>query len=312
MSFKDQRSINKSSLSEFLLLEFSDVWELKILHFVGFLIIYLGIVVANLLIISAIISDYHLNAPMYFFLMNLAVQDVGQVSVILPKSMANALMNARHISYSGCVTQVLLHIFFVTSDFFLLTVMAYDRYVAICNPLRYAMLMTRHACLQMVTSVWVTSLFFAVLNTVGTFISPFCCNVVNQFFCEIPQLIKLTCSDFYPIEAGFILLSDVVATSCFAFICMTYVYIIIAVIKMSSVQEKQKAFSTCIPHLTVCSVFLLTGSLAYLKPTSDSTSQLDLALTMIYSIVPPLMNPVIYSMRNREIKTALKKMLGWR
>ncbi|XP_062813676.1 olfactory receptor 14C36 [Anolis carolinensis] len=312
MSFKDQRPINKSSLSEFLLLEFSEVWELKILHFVGFLIIYLGIVVVNLLIISAIISDYYLNTPMYFFLMNLAIQDVGQVSVILPKSMANALMNTTHISYSGCVAQVLVHVFFLASYVFLLTVMAYDRYIAICNPLQYEIVITRHACLQMVTAVWVISLIFAILHTVGIFGSPLCSNVVNQFFCEIPHLLKLVCSDFYLIEVGFLLLSAMVSMSCFVFIIMTYVHIFTAVIKMPSVQKKQKAFSTCIPHLTVFSVYLLTGFLNYFKPTSDLPSQFDLSLTMIYSIVPPLMNPVIYSMRNREIRTALKKLLGLR
>nr|XP_060639086.1 olfactory receptor 14C36-like [Anolis sagrei ordinatus] len=312
MHIKEQRPISTSSVPEFLLLEFSQIWELKILHFIGFFIVYLAIVAENFLIFSAIISDYHLNTPMYFFLMNLAIQDVGQVSVILPKSMANALVNARYISYSGCVAQILLYVLFLSSDFFLLTVMAYDRYVSICNPLQYEMVMNRNACLQIVTAVWVISLFFGGLHTVGTFASPFCSNIVNQFFCEIPHLIKLACSDLYLIEIGFILLSSMVVAGCFVFIIMTYVHIFIAVIKMPSVQKKQKAFSTCILHLTVCSVFLLTGSLAYLKPTSDSTTQPDLAVTMIYFIVPPLMNPVIYSMRNREIRIALIKLFGQR
>ncbi|XP_042329649.1 olfactory receptor 14A2-like [Sceloporus undulatus] len=249
---------------------------------------------------------------MYFFLMNLAIQDVGQVSVIFPASMANSLRNDSHISYSGCVAQVLFYVFFLGSDFFLLTVMAYDRYVAICNPLQYELMINKHACLQMITAVWIISLFYGVLHTVGTFVSPFCSNVVNQFFCEIPQLLKLACSDLYLIEIGILLLSAVVVLGCFIFIVVSYVHILTVVMRIPSGQRRQKAFSTCLPHLTVCSIFVLTGYFAYYKPPSDSPSQIDLTLTMIYTMVPPLMNPLVYSMRNKEIKNALKKLLGLR
>nr|XP_060639220.1 olfactory receptor 14C36-like [Anolis sagrei ordinatus] len=248
---------------------------------------------------------------MYFFLMNLAIQDVGQVSVIFPKSMANSLMNDSYISYYGCVTQVLFYIFFISSDYSLLTVMAYDRYVAICNPLRYEMVMNRHACLRMVTAVWIISLFYGGLHTVGTFASPFCSNVVNQFFCEIPHLLRLACTNLYLIEIGILLLSAVVAVGCFVFIIVSYVHILTAVMRFPAGQGRKKAFSTCLPHLTVFSVFIFTSYLSYYKPASDSPSPLDLTVTMIYSMVPPLMNPIIYSIRNKEIKNALKKSLGF-
>ncbi|XP_061447835.1 olfactory receptor 14A16-like [Rhineura floridana] len=312
MDAKVQSIVNQSSLSEFLLLEFSEVQELQILHFFVFLAFYLATVTGNLLIISAVVFDHHLYTPMYFFLMNLAMQDLGQVSVIIPKSMANSLMNTRHISYSGCVAQVFFFLFFVASDFFLLTVMAYDRYTAICNPLQYEMLMNKQACMQMVASVWISGILDGVLHARGTFASPFCSNVVNQFFCEIPQLLKLVCSDLNLIEIGADVLSVVIGSGCFVFIVITYVHIFSSVLRIPSTEGRQKAFSTCLPHLTVVSIFLCTGFVTYLKPTSNTPSHLDMALSMIYSMVPPLINPIIYSMRNKEIKNAMSKLLGFR
>ncbi|XP_061447840.1 olfactory receptor 14A16-like [Rhineura floridana] len=312
MDVKEQSIANQSSLTEFLLLEFSEVRELQILHFFLFLAFYLTTITGNLLIISAVAFDHHLHTPMYFFLMNLAMKDLGQVSVIIPKSMANSLMNTRHISYLGCATQVLFLLFFLASDISLLTVMAYDRYIAICNPLQYEMLMNKQACIQMVASVWISSFLYGVLHTGGTFASPFCSNVVNQFFCEIPQLLKLACSDLNRIEIGAVLLGAVIAFSCFIFIIITYVHIFTAVLRIPSVEGRQKAFSTCLPHLMVFSTFVFTGCFAYLLPMSNTPSFLDLAFTMMYSMFPPLMNPVIYSMRNKEMKLSLSKLLGFR
>ncbi|XP_060137149.1 olfactory receptor 14A16-like [Zootoca vivipara] len=301
---------NQSSVSEFLLLEFSAVRELQILHFSLFLVLYLAIVFGNLLIIYAIAFDRHLHTPMYFFLMNLAIQDIGAVSVTIPKSMANSLMNTRHISYAECVAQVLLFVFFLSSDITLLTVMAYDRYVAICNPLQYEMVMNRAACKQMVSGVWVAGLLNAVLHTSTTFATPFCSNIVNQFFCEIPQLLTLACSNLYLTEIGAIVASITIVSGCFVYIVVTYVHIFTAVLKLPSVQGRKKAFSTCIPHLVVFSVFCFTSCFAYLRPPSKTPSDLDFALTVMYTIVPPMFNPIIYSMRNKEIKNAVSKLLG--
>ncbi|KAM6451725.1 olfactory receptor 14A16-like [Liasis olivaceus] len=300
---------NISSPSDFLLLEFSAVWELQILYFLLFLILYLAIVLGNLLIISAVISDHHLHTPMYFFLMNLAIQDLGSVSTIIPKSMGNSFMNTRNISYSGCVAQVFCFVFFVGSDFFLLTVMAYDRYVAICNPLQYEVVMNRQACTQMVLCVWLTGIFYGAMHTTGTFAVPFCSNAVNQFYCEIPQLLKLSCSDSYLTEIAILAISAMIELGCFVFIIITYVLIFTTVLRIPSVHGRQKAFATCLPHLIVFSIFIFTGWFAYLKPPSKTPSGLDLALTMIYTFIPPLLNPVIYSMRNKEIKVALTKLL---
>nr|XP_034958206.1 olfactory receptor 14A16-like [Zootoca vivipara] len=301
---------NESSVSEFLLLEFSAVRELQILHYSLFLVLYLEIVFGNLFIISAIAFDHHLHTPMYFFLMNLAIQDIGAVSVTIPKSMANSLMNIRHISYAGCVAQVLSFFFFFSSDVALLTVMAYDRYVAICNPLHYEMVMNRAACKEMVSGVWVAGIFNAVMHTSATFATPFCSNIVNQFFCEIPQLLTLACSNFYLTEIGAIVVSLILVSGCFVFIVVTYVHIFTVVLNVPSVQGRKKAFSTCIPHLVVFSLFCFTGCFAYLRPPSKTPSDGDFAITVMYTIVPPMFNPIIYSMRNKEIKSAVSKLLG--
>ncbi|XP_053215927.1 olfactory receptor 14I1-like [Podarcis raffonei] len=306
---KDQTIANQSFVSEFLLLEFSKVREFQIIHFVIFLVLYLAIVTGNLLIISAVAFDHRLHTPMYLFLMNLAMQDLGQVSVIIPKSMANSLMNSRHISYSGCVAQVLFFTFFISTDFFLLIVMAYDRYAAICNPLQYQMVMNLRACTEMILTVWITGFLYAGLHTVSTFATPFCSNVVNQFFCEIPQLIKLSCSKKNQIETGIVLLFALVGLGCFIFVLVTYVQIFSAVLRMPSAQGRQKAFSTCLPHLMVFSTFMVTGLFSYLSPMTNTATHLDLFFTVIYSMVPPLLNPLIYSMRNKEIKAALSNML---
>ncbi|KAM3821169.1 olfactory receptor 14A16-like [Vipera latastei] len=300
---------NQTSVPSFLLLEFSAIRELQILHSFVFLAFYLATTTANLLIISAITFDHHLHIPMYFFLMNLAMLDLASVSAIMPKSIANSLMNTRSISYSGCISQALLFVSFLTSDFFLLTVMAYDRYVAICSPLQYEMVMNRRTCAQMIASVWVSGFFFGILHAVGTFTVPFCYDTVNQFFCEIPQLLKLTCSDFNQGEVEILAFSIIIVLGLFIFILVSYIKILSAVFRIPSAQGRQKALSTCLPHLIVVSVLMSTGILTYMKLPSNSPSDLDIMLTITYSLVPPILNPLVYSMRNKDIKRALFKLL---
>ncbi|XP_062992761.1 olfactory receptor 14A16-like [Elgaria multicarinata webbii] len=302
--------LNRSSVSYFMLLEFSEVRDLQIIHFFIFLTLYMTTVIGNLLIIFSIIFDHHLHTPMYFFLINLAAMDIGSISVTIPKSMVNSLLNTRLISYSGCVAQVFFLLFFIGSDFALLTLMAHDRYVAICNPLRYEAIMNKVACVEMVASGWISGLLYAVIHTASTFAISFCSNVVGQYFCKIPQLLKLSCSDLYLVEIGVLVVSVSIVLGCFIFIIVTYVQIFTTVLRMPSVQGRQKAFSTCLPHLIVVSTFVFTGIFAYLMPNSNSASDLGLAFAVIYSVVPPMMNPLIYSLRNKEIKVALWKMLN--
>ncbi|XP_048372478.1 olfactory receptor 14A16-like [Sphaerodactylus townsendi] len=299
---------NLTSTTEFLLLQFSDIQEVQILYFFVFLTIYLTAVTGNLLIILAVALDHHLHTPMYFFLMNLAILDLGLISVTLPKTMANSLMNSSSISYLGCVAQVFGLFLFEATDFAILTVMAYDRYVAICNPLQYERIMHRGACIRMAASAWIAGILDSMLQTGGTFAITFCSNMIDQFFCEIPQMLKLSCSDLYLVEVGLITFSCSLALGCFIFIIVSYVRIFEAVLKIPSAHGQKKAISTCLPHLTVVSLLTFTGIFAYLRPQSYTSSDLNVLSAIIYAIVPPLLNPFIYSMRNKDIKTALLRL----
>ncbi|XP_025905484.1 olfactory receptor 14J1-like [Nothoprocta perdicaria] len=247
---------------------------------------------------------------MYFFLLNLSLLDLGSISTTVPKSMANSFWNTRTISSLGCVLQVHLFLFFVAAEYCLLTVMAYDRYVVICKHLHYGTLMDTRACARMVAAAWGSSFLNALLHTGNIFSFPVCQgNDVEQFFCELPQIFKLSCSHSYLRELGFLVVSNFLAFGCFIFIVVSYVQIFRAVLRIPSEQSHHKAFSMCLPHLTVVSLFISTAVFAYLKPPSISSPALDLSLAILYAVVPPAVNPLIYSMRNSELKEAVKNLL---
>ncbi|XP_066841189.1 olfactory receptor 14C36-like [Anser cygnoides] len=301
---------NSSSVSEFLLLAFADTRELQLLHFGLFLGIYLAALLGNGLILTAVACDHRLHTPMDFFLLNLALLDLGCISTTLPKAMANALWDSRAISYQGCAAQVFLFSFFISAEYSLLTIMSYDRYVAICKPLHYGSLVGSRACAQMAAAAWGSGFLNAVLHTATTFSLPLCQgNALDQFFCEIPQILKLSCSDAYLREVGALVFSVSLVFVCFVFIVLSYVQIFRAVLRIPSEQGRHKTFSTCLPHLAIVSLFVSTGMFAYLKPPSISSPSLDLVISFLYSVVPPAVNPLIYSMRNREIKDALRKLM---
>ncbi|KFP36823.1 Olfactory receptor 14J1, partial [Chlamydotis macqueenii] len=294
---------NSSSTTEFLLLAFADTRELQLLHFWLFLGIYLAALLGNSLIITAIACDHHLHTPMYFFLLNLSVLDLGCISTTIPKIMASSLRDTRAISYMGCVAQVFLFVFLSAAEFYVLTVMAYDRYIAICRPLHYGTLLGSRACVHMVAAAWGSGILIAVLYAANTFSLPLCKdNVLDQFFCEVPQILKLSCSDSYLREAGLVVFSVFAGFGCFVFIVVSYVQIFRAVLRIPSEQGRHKAFSTCLPHLAVVSLFLSTAVFAYLKRPSISSPSLNLGVSFLYSMVPPGVNPLIYSMRNQELK----------
>uniref|UniRef100_A0A8B9T551 Olfactory receptor n=1 Tax=Anas platyrhynchos TaxID=8839 RepID=A0A8B9T551_ANAPL len=307
-----QQMPNSSSVSEFLLLPFADTRELQLLHFALFLGIYLAALLGNGLILSAVACDHRLHTPMYFFLLNLALLDLGCISTTLPKAMDNALWDTRAISYQGCVAQVFFFVFLVVAEYSLLTVMAYDRYVAICKPLHYGSLVGSRACAQMAADAWGSGFLNAVLHTANTFSLPLCQGkAVDQFFCEIPHILKLSCSNTYLREARALVFSGFLAFGCFVFIVLSYVQIFRAVLRMPSSQGRHKAFSTCLPHLAVVSLFVSTAIFAYLKPPSVSSLSLDLVVSFLYSVVPPVVNPLIYSMRNQELKNAVRKLFPY-
>ncbi|XP_014816196.1 PREDICTED: olfactory receptor 14J1-like [Calidris pugnax] len=302
---------NVSSIAAFLLLPFADTRELQLLHFWLFLGIYLAALLGNGLIITAIACDHRLHTPMYFFLLNLSVLDLGCISTTVPKSMANSFWDTRAISYLGCAAQVFFFVALMSAEYCLLTIMAYDRYVAICKPLHYGTLLGSRACVHMAAAAWGSGFLHALLHTANTFSLPLCQgNVLDQFFCEIPQILKLSCSDSrYLREVGLLVVTVFFSFICFVFIVVSYVQIFRAVLRIPLEQGRHKAFSTCLPHLAVVSLFISICFFAYLKPPSISSPSLDLLMAVLYAVVPPAVNPLIYSMRNRELKDVIWKLI---
>ncbi|XP_009922640.2 olfactory receptor 14A16-like [Haliaeetus albicilla] len=301
---------NSSSITEFLLLPFADTRQLQLLHFWLFLGIYLAALLGNSLIITTVACDHRLHTTMYFLLLNLSLLDLGSISTTVPKAMANSLWDTMTISYSGYAAQVFFFFFSISAEFYLLTVMSYDRYVAICKPLHYGTLLGSRACIRMAAAAWGSGFLHAVLHTANTFSLPLCKgNAVDQFFCEVPQILKLSCSDAYLREVGLLVFSACLVFGCFVFIVLSYVQIFMAVLRIPSEQGQHKAFSMCLPHLAVVCLFVSSGMFACLKPPSISSPSLDLVVSFLYSVVPPAVNPLIYSMRNQELKDALKKLI---
>uniref|UniRef100_A0A8B9VVB0 Olfactory receptor n=1 Tax=Anas zonorhyncha TaxID=75864 RepID=A0A8B9VVB0_9AVES len=304
---------NRNSTTEFLLLAFADTRELQLLRFALFLGIYLAALLGNGLILTAVACDPRLHTPMYFFLLNLALLDLGCISTTVPKAMANSLWDTRAISYAGRVAQVFLFVFLVSAEYYLLTVMSYDRYVAICKPLHYGTLLGSRACAQMAATAWGSGVLHALLHTANTFSLPLCQgNAVGQFFCEIPQISKLSCSNFYLRAVGLVIFSSFLGIVCFVFILFSYAQIFRAVLRMPSEQGQHRAFSTCLPHLAVVSLFVSISMFTYLNPSFFSSPSLNLAVAVLYSVLPPVLNPLIYSMRNQELKKSIKKVISWR
>ncbi|XP_027487414.1 olfactory receptor 14A16-like, partial [Corapipo altera] len=302
---------NSSSPTEFLLLAVTDRRELQLLHFWLFLAISLAALLANGLILSAVACDHHLHTPMGFFLLNLSLTDLGCICTTVPKAMHNSLQNTTTISYMGCAAQAFLLVFFLGAEYSLLTIMCYDRYAAICKPLHYGTLLGSRACVHMAAAAWATGFLIALLHTANTFSLPLCQgNALGQFFCEIPHILKLSCSHSgYLRETGLIVVSVCLVFCCFIFIVFSYVQIFRAVLRIPSEQGRHKAFSTCLPHLAVVSLFVSTGPFSDLKPPSISSPSLDLVVAVLYSVLPPALNPLIYSLRNQELKDALRKMM---
>ncbi|XP_050164943.1 olfactory receptor 14J1-like, partial [Myiozetetes cayanensis] len=302
---------NSSSMAQFLLLAFSDRRELQLLHFWLFLGISLAALLGNGLILSAVACNQHLHTPRDFFLLHLSLTDLGCICTTVPKAMHNSLWNTTTISFTGCAAQLFFLLFFLGVEYFLLTIMCYDRYVAICKPLHYGTLLDSRACAHMAAAAWATGFLYSLLHTANTFSLSLCQgNALGQFFCEIPQILKLSCSHSgYLREIGLIVVSACLVFICFIFIVFSYVQIFRAVLRIPSDEGWHKAFSTCLPHLAVVSLFVSTIIFAHLKPPSISSQPLDLGVSILYSVVTPALNPLIYSLRNQELKDAIRKMM---
>ncbi|XP_076433623.1 olfactory receptor 1f45-like [Peromyscus maniculatus bairdii] len=307
------RGSNQSSVSEFLLLGLSrQPQQQQQLLFLLFLIMYLATVLGNLLIILAIGTDSRLHTPMYFFLSNLSFVDVCFSSTIVPKVLAIHILGSQAISFSGCLTQLYFLCVFAVMDNFLLAVMAYDRYVAICHPLHYTTNMTHQLCVLMVVGSWVVSSMNALLHTLLMARLSFCAdNIIPHFFCDPPLLLKLSCSDTHLNELMILFVGGLLLISPFVCILVSYVLITCAILRVSSTRGRWKAFSTCSSHLAVVGLFYGTIISLYFNPSSSSHSAgSDMAAAMMYTVVTPMLNPFIYSLRNKDMKGALRKMLS--
>ncbi|XP_028913098.1 olfactory receptor 14A16-like [Ornithorhynchus anatinus] len=301
---------NHTFVMEFFLLGFSEVRELQLVHAALFLLVYLAALLGNLLIVAITVLDRRLHTPMYFFLRHLSILDLCYISVTVPHSIHNSLTDRRSISFLGCAAQLYFFACFASLEIALLTVMSYDRYVAICHPLRYDIIMDGGACGKMAATSWLSGALSGLVHTVNIFLLPFCdSNVIHQYFCDIPQLLTLSCSPSIVPELVLIGVSIMLDFGCFLFMGVSYFHILSTVLRIPSVQARTKAFSTCLPHLAVIAIFFSCGFIAHLKMPSDSPSVLDLLVSVFYTVLPPALNPLIYSLRNKDMKAALGRVL---
>ncbi|XP_008709402.1 olfactory receptor-like protein OLF4 [Ursus maritimus] len=302
---------NYTGISEFQLLGFSEKPELQPLLFGLFLSMYLITVFGNLLIILAISSDSHLQTPMYFFLANLSFADICFTSTTIPKMLLNIQTQSKAITFAGCITQMYFFILFTGLDMFLLTVMAYDRFVAICQPLHYMVIMNPWLCGLMVLVCWVLSVLDSLLHTSMALRLSFCTEVeIPHFFCELIQVIKLSCSDTFLNNMVMYFAGMLLAVGPFIGILYSYSKIVSSILGISSAQGKYKAFSTCASHLSVVSLFYCTSLGVYFSSAATQSSHASAVASVLYTVVTPMLNPFIYSLRNREIKEALMRFSG--
>ncbi|XP_032159647.1 olfactory receptor-like protein OLF4 [Mustela erminea] len=298
---------NDTQISEFLLLGFSKEPELQPLIFGLFFSMYLITVCGNLLIILAIHSDSHLHTPMYFFLANLSFVDISSTSTTVPKMLMNIQTESEVITYAGCVTQIYFFILFAVLDICLLAVMAYDRYVAICHPLHYMIIMNSQLCGLLVLMSWIMCILHSLLQTLMVLRLSFCTEVkIPHYFCELNQMIQLACSDTFLNNLVMYFAAVLLGVGPFAGILYSYSKIVSSLCGISSAQGKYKAFSTCASHLSVVSLFYCTSLGVYLSSAATQTSHASAVASVMYTVVTPMLNPFIYSLRNKDVKRALK------
>ncbi|XP_043768410.1 olfactory receptor 5AL1-like [Cervus elaphus] len=301
---------NHSVVTEFILLGLTDNPELQFILFCVLLLIYLITALGNLGLIVLIQVSPQLHTPMYFFLCHLAFVDFYGSSTITPNTLVNTFRKIKSMSLYACATQVCGFITLSVWELLMLSVMAYDRYVAICHPLLYAVLMPRKLCIQMVTSSYIYGVLVGFIQAVATFQMTFCGpNVINQFYCDDVPLIALACSDTRVKELMLLAIAGFNVFCSLIIVLISYVFIVFAIVRMHSAVGRQKAFSTCASHLFSITVYYGTVTFMYLQPKSSHSLDKDKFASIFYTVVIPMLNPLIYSLRNREVKNALRKII---
>ncbi|XP_048675134.2 olfactory receptor 5AP2-like [Caretta caretta] len=301
---------NETSITKFILLGFGNLNEFQILLFVLFLVIYVLTVAGNLLMIALVAYDQHLHTPMYFFLGNLSFLETCYTSVISPRLLAGFLVEDRRIFFRDCITQLFFFGASASIECFLLAVMAYDRYLAICNPLSYKVIMNFRVCLLLVYASWITGFSVSAL-VVGmvpqlNFCGP---NEINNFFCDMVELLKLSCAKSPLVEMIILVCCSLIALIPFLFIIVSYVLILSAIQRIASFAGRQKAFSTCASHLLVVSLYYGTIIIMHMAPSADLSPGFHKTLSLMYTVATPMFNPIIYSLKNQEVKGAFRKVM---
>ncbi|XP_040188519.1 olfactory receptor 1020-like [Rana temporaria] len=300
--------INETSV-KFILIGLSSDPDLQVVYFLTILVVYLITLLGNLLLISVVQINPKLHTPMYFFLSNLSVIDLCFSSSIIPTLLINTLSKDTSISLHGCAAQMFFSLVLGATECFLLALMAYDRFAAICKPLHYNSIMNKNLCSGLALSAWSGAVVNATIHVVLTFQLPFCrSHHVNHFFCEMPPLLRLSCKDTRLNELVVYVSAAILCVCAFLLILISYVRIITTILKISSSQGRRKAFSTCTSHLTVVTFFYGTIMFIYLRPRS-SFSETDKAVSIVYTAITPMLNPIIYSIRNKDVKSSIVKYI---
>ncbi|XP_076971131.1 olfactory receptor 5L1-like [Tamandua tetradactyla] len=303
---------NCSTVSEFILLGLSDLPELSIFLFLMFLLIYGVTVIGNLGMVTVIQISSQLHTPMYFFLSHLSLVDFCYSTIIVPKMLANILDKEKNISFLGCIVQFFLFCSCVVTEVILLAVMAYDRFVAICNPLLYMVIMSQKLCLGLVSACYLYGIVCSLLHVyLALQIPSYRSNVINHFFCDLPPLLSLACSYVSMNELMLFIVATFNEIITIVIILTSYLFILITILKMHSAEGRCKAFSTCASHLTAIVIFHGTILFIYSQPSSTYSLETDKVATVFYTVVIPMLNPFIYSLRNKDVKVALRKMVGF-
>lgn len=302
---------NYTMVSEFILLGLTDQPALRITLFVVFLLIYVLTLVGNTGMIILIRIKSQLHTPMYFFLSNLSVVDICYSSVFAPRLLMN-LAYSKTISYWGCISQQCFFVVFVTAEGFILATMAYDRYVAICNPLLYTAVMTKRVCIHLVAGSYLGGLVNSFTHTSGLLRLSFCTpSIINHFFCDTPAVLKVACSSTHINELLLVTFSGVIALSTLLMIIISYLCILYSIMKIHSFEGKYKALSTCASHLTAVSLFYVPVSLSHLQTSYMYSQEQEKVSAVFYTLVVPLLNPLIYTLRNKEVTNALKRIFSY-
>ncbi|XP_062994327.1 olfactory receptor 10A7-like [Elgaria multicarinata webbii] len=301
--------MNDTSIAFFIFLGFPSYLEVQITMLILFSVIYTVNVIGNCLIMIITWVDVTLHTPMYFFLRVLSFLEICYTTVTLPMMLHHLISGDKSISFSGCAAQMYFLLFLGTVECFLLASMSYDRYIAICLPLQYPVVMSKGVCIHLTLASWVCGIFLPLVNTSWAFSLPYCgSNEINHFFCDFPPVLKLACADTSLNEVVMLVSSLIITLIPFIFILVSYTCIIGTILRMPLAKGRQKVFSTCSSHLIMVTLFYGTASLMYLQPKSSYSLERDKYLSLIYTVITPVLNPIIYSLRNTEVKTALKRM----